>query len=533
MEPKNYAISTKELILKQAKHKGGTETFVYEPSNIEEEPLGNLYIIGWMKNGSASAKASADKQNDLSFVPNLIASLMKREFYKQNGEPAEILFESALKKANAALSDIAASTANLGDVLGLCIINVAGEKIRFAQTSPTKALLWRDNGIIDISHRDKEKGKRDFFTSVVAGDIFSGDNIIFGTAGMFDLFSDAGIKKLGLLKQTEQAEIISGLYQKNAKEAGLSDQAAVLLEVKKQKEKLSLINPIAKISETKNKLIKETKRLEIKLDKKHKITAGLIALFIILSPLYIASQTRLAAARQIRLNISEAEKISLSDKESARALLVKAQTSLPTLLSNGYLADETRKISEEIDKKISALDGIYKDAPAEWAKLDLGAFKFLPQHISETRNAIYIFGAKADLAYKIDKDKKNSVFLPLISGEEFAIERIFEKDGDIYLINDTEKSAYVFYPENDEIKKVEKTLRNILTVPSKQNSRATGNLIYYADNPGKIIKETKDKPKPEKFLLGSDITIVDFTLSTDAKNIYILAKNKILSLENK
>src|SRR3989344_7621059 len=222
MDPKNYAISTKELILKQAKHKGGTETFVYEPSNIEEEPLGNLYIIGWMKNGSASAKASADKQNDLAFVPNLIASLMKRELYKQNSEPAEVLFESALKKANAALSDIAASTANLGDVLGLCVINIAGEKIRFAQTSPTKALLWRDNGIIDISHRDKEKGRRDFFTSVVAGDIFSGDNIIFGTAGMFDLFSDAGIKKIGLLKQMEQAEIITGLYQKNAKEAGLS-----------------------------------------------------------------------------------------------------------------------------------------------------------------------------------------------------------------------------------------------------------------------------------------------------------------------
>src|SRR3989344_2610315 len=118
MEPKNYAISTKELILKQAKHKGGTETFVYEPSNIEEEPLGNLYIIGWMKNG----------QKDLAFVPNLIASLMKREFYKQNGEPAEVLFESALKKANSALSDIAASTANLSDVLGLCIINIAGGK---------------------------------------------------------------------------------------------------------------------------------------------------------------------------------------------------------------------------------------------------------------------------------------------------------------------------------------------------------------------------------------------------------------------
>ena len=533
MEPKNYAISTKELILKQAKHKGGTETFVYEPSNIEEEPLGNLYIIGWMKKGSASAKASADKQNDLSFVPNLIASLMRREFYKQNGEPAETLFEISLKKANAALWDIAASSANLADVLGLCVINIAGEKIRFAQSSPIKALLYRDNGVIDISHRDKEKGKRDFFASVVAGDIFSGDKIIFGTAGVLDLFSDSGIKKLGSLNQTEQAEIISGLYQKNAREAALPDQAAVLLEIRKQKEKSVIVKPIAAVSEAKKKLVRETRRIEIRFDKKHKIIAGLIALFIILSPLYIASQARRATARQIKLNISKAENISSSDKESARALLARAQASLPVLLSNWYLAEETQKISEEIDKKLSALDGIYKDAPAEWAKFDLGAFKFSPQYISDTQDAIYIFGAQADLAYKINGSAKNAVFIPLLSGEEFAIERILEKDGDIYLINDTEKSAYIFYPENGEIKKVEKTLKKILGEPSKQNSRTSGDSVYYADNPGKIIKETRNQPKPEKFLLGSNITIIDFTLSADAKNIYVLARDKILAVGNR
>ena len=523
MDPKNYAISTKELILKQAKHKGGTETFVYEPSNIEEEPLGNLYIIGWMKNGG----------KDLSFVPNLIASLMKREFYKQNGETAETLFETSLKKANAALSDIAASTANLGDIMGICVINIAGGKIRFAQTSPTKALLYRDNGVSDISHKDRDKSRHDFFTSVVAGDIFSGDKIIFGTAGVLNLFSDNGIKKLGSLSQSEQAEIISGLYQKNAKEVGLPDQAAVLLEIKKQKEKPIIAKPIAAVSEAKKKLVRETRRIEIRFDKKHKIIAGLIALFIILSPLYIASQARLATARQIKLNISEAENIASTDKESARALLARAQASLPTLLSNWYLAEETRKISEEIDKKLSSLDGIYKDAPAEWAKFDLGAFKFSPQHISETQSAIYIFGAKADLAYKIDKDKKNSVFIPLLSGEEFAIERILEKDGDIYLINDTEKSAYVFYPSTGETAKVAKTIKKILAAPSEKNSRVVGDAVYRADNPGKIIKETKNQPKPEKFLLGSDITIIDFTLSTDTKNIYVLARDKILAVGNR
>ena len=523
MELKNYTISTKELILKQAKHKGGTETFVYEPSNIEEEPLGNLYIIGWMKN----------EKNDLSFVPNLIASLMKREFYKQNGEPAEVLFESALKKANAALSDIAASTANLGNILGLCVTNIAGSKVRFAQTSPVKALLYRDNGVMDISHKDSGKSRHDFFTSVVAGDIFSGDKIIFGTAGVFDLFSDNGIKKLGSLSQSEQADIISGLYQKNAKEVGLPDQAAVLLEIRKQKEKPIIVKPIAAVSEAKKKLVRETRRIEIRFDKKHRISARLISLFIILSPLYIASQARRATARQIRLNISEAENISPTDKESARALLARAQASLPTLLSNWYLAEETRKISEEIDKKLSALDGIYKDASAEWAKFDLGAFKFSPQYISDAQDAIYIFGAQTDLAYKIDKDKKSAVFIPLVSGEEFAIERILEKDGYIYLANDTDKSAYVFYPENDEIKKVEKTLKKILATPSEQNSRIVGDAVYRADNPGKIIKTTKNRPKPEKFLLGSNITIIDFTLSPDKKNIYILAKDKILSLENK
>lgn len=523
MGPKNYTILAKELILKQAKHKGGTETFVYEPSNVEEEPLGNLYVIGWMTSG----------QNELTFVPNLIASLMRREFYKQNGAAAEAMFEASLKKANAALSDIAASNANLTDILGLCVVNIADGKVRFAQTSPVKALLYRDDSVIDISHRNKERNGKDFFPSVVAGDIFPRDKLIFGTASVFNLFSDSGIKKLGSLGLDGQAEIISGLYQKNARTASLADQAAILLEIKKQKESRGIANQISAVNEAKNKIIKETRRIEIRFDRKHKIIAGLIALFIILSPWYLASQARLAAARRIRLNISEADKIAPNDKESARALLQKARIALPTLLSNWYLADEARKISEEIDNKINALDGIYKETATEWAKIDISAFNFSPQYVFDAQNAIYIFGSKADLVYKINKNNRSATFIPLLSGEEFAIERMFEKDGDIYLINDSDKSAYVFYPSTGETAKAAKTLKKILGTPSKQNSRTAGDAFYYADNPGKIIKETKGREKSEKFLLGSDIAIVDFTLSFDGKNIYILTKDKILRIENK
>ena len=46
----NFAIDVKELILTQNGKNMGTETFVYEPSNIEEEALGNLYIIGCLHN---------------------------------------------------------------------------------------------------------------------------------------------------------------------------------------------------------------------------------------------------------------------------------------------------------------------------------------------------------------------------------------------------------------------------------------------------------------------------------------------------
>lgn len=519
MESKNYFILTKELILKQNKRDGGTETFVYEPSNIEEEPLGNLYIIGWI----------SQHKKELAFIPNLAASLMRREFYKPSGDdPVETRFESGLKKTNAALLDIEAANPDLAGDIGLGIINTARGKIRLAHIGGLAALLYRGKEMIDISQNNQSKKKKEFFSSIITGDILQGDRLIFSTEKIIDLFSDTGLKKLGALDIKNRADIISELYQKNCQEMSLPDQAAILLEIKNRKEtqtfsfkKSGLIGPpVKKYASYLSSLSK------FRLNKKGKIISLFLFLLIVFLSIYLPVQSRFSIIKTISEQIKEADKMSLTDKKSSLVLLENAQNSALQMISTWYVAETARKLSAEIDKKINALNGIYKETPVELAKLQIEGVKFHPQYVFDGENAIYVFGSSADMVYKIKKDDTpHPSFAPLRVENAFAIERAFEKDGAIYLINDTGKSAYVFYPETEETEPVIKSLKKILAAPS--------NTAYYLDGPNKIIKETGVEKSREEFLLDSSVPIIDFAISKDGKSIYLLTKDKILSIENK
>src|SRR3989339_2074568 len=135
MESTHFTIGTKELILKQGKEGGGTETFVYEPSNIEEERLGNLYIIGRLEN----------RKSEFEFLPNLVASVIKREFYKLDDADTEIHFENALQKANATLRDIGKANEGVLDDAHFCVVNITGETIRLSKFGNIVTFLYREN----------------------------------------------------------------------------------------------------------------------------------------------------------------------------------------------------------------------------------------------------------------------------------------------------------------------------------------------------------------------------------------------------
>ncbi len=214
---KEHNIKIRELILTSDKKTFSCETFVYEPSNIEEESLGNLYIVGWVKS----------QKKDLEFLPNLIASIAKREFYKLSDKDPETSFENCLKKANAALLDISREHKNLRRHISFCILNTSKNKMRFSQIGEHFIYLLKNEVVLDIGSSKESKNR---FSAVISGDINVGDKYIFGTSKLGDLFSKKSIGRVLDDKIEKQAETINRIYEAESKEK--ENKEEIILKIK-------------------------------------------------------------------------------------------------------------------------------------------------------------------------------------------------------------------------------------------------------------------------------------------------------------
>ena len=85
----------KELIFDVKEPTVYCESFVYEPSNVEEERLGHLFMIGRIRNVSETS----------FYLINLLASRIKREYYSNYHRSMEVATESALKEGNKLLKE--------------------------------------------------------------------------------------------------------------------------------------------------------------------------------------------------------------------------------------------------------------------------------------------------------------------------------------------------------------------------------------------------------------------------------------------
>jgi len=387
----NYRIGAKEIILKQNKRAAGTETFVYEPSYIEEEALGSLYVIGWLKN----------HRQDLDFLSNLLASILRREFYKLNGGGAEVNFENALKKANASLADIAKTNAAAAEDIGICATNISGSNIRFAKTGNIVTLLFRDGKVTDMSKQSKAdnaddsprktKSKKNAFSSVVSGMIYPGDKFIFATEKITDLFSEKGIAKLFSLNLDGQAEIITEIYQKNRQEIPLADQAVILLEIKEPRDpaylsisrnianKINIMEnagalvgvkrrfaPLANLrlivdkakraKETLSGIKQKTKTAitDLKLHRKNiSILSIAIGGLVLFGFGYFSVNAKINMVRDINSALINSEKMSKENKDQAIDTLKNAQEIAMRMFSSLYLSGTAERLFKEINIKIN------------------------------------------------------------------------------------------------------------------------------------------------------------------------------------
>lgn len=182
-------------------------TFVYEPTNISEKVLGNLYMVGEVDLPHKS------QQHNSSYLINLIASIIKREYYcDPKRSPLESI-ESALVKANFALSDFAENgNINWMHHLHFVIATIADNVLHLTQTGYAKCLLLREEEITDIGKslpsKEKDFNPLKTFLHVASGTIEINDKILITTPEMFNILSLEKLRRI----------ILAGNVKDNIKE---------------------------------------------------------------------------------------------------------------------------------------------------------------------------------------------------------------------------------------------------------------------------------------------------------------------------
>ena len=238
IQTENLRVEAKELVAAPRETKGAfCDTFVYEPENIQEQALGNLYIVGGISNKLA---------NNSSYLVNLLASIVKKDYYanpKRN--PFEAL-ESALHKANMTLADFTESgnTSWIGN-LDMVVAVWQDKILHFSLAGKIKIYLLRNNEITDIGQNllKNETKPHPFktFANIASGSLEEGDKIIFATPAIANEFSSGTLKNIFSIETSEGAlKKIEDFFQKEKNKENLG---MLTLEIKKEilpKEEISL-----------------------------------------------------------------------------------------------------------------------------------------------------------------------------------------------------------------------------------------------------------------------------------------------------
>ncbi|MEA1926032.1 MAG: hypothetical protein U9M90_02165, partial [Patescibacteria group bacterium] len=179
----------KVLACKNKELESFINVFHFKKENLAESQLGELFgIIKVFDHSEQSA-----------YIPNLIARVIKKEFYSNTKISAEKAFENALKKANIALSDLARhEIVNWMEKFHAVVGIIQNDNFFFTQAGGGKIILLRNDKIDDISH---EFGKSDTehpiktFSDISSGSLFVNDKIIFATESLLESLSWENLKR--------------------------------------------------------------------------------------------------------------------------------------------------------------------------------------------------------------------------------------------------------------------------------------------------------------------------------------------------
>jgi hypothetical protein len=215
------------------------DSFCFEPQNAYEKRLGNLYLVGLLKN-------SLPQHN--KFIQNL-SEIIKKIYYKNSSLKPEKALKESLKAANNHLEEIAKK----GDVswlgnLSFVIISLFPRtkpwwnvELNLAKIGDFKVLLIRNSQIIDIDQRlknidDFEPYPLKIFSNIISGKLSEGDTIAVLSLEIYQAFSkEKVLKEIAEKAASKFVDIVNSKKKELVKASGI----CLLLSLDKEKKEKS------------------------------------------------------------------------------------------------------------------------------------------------------------------------------------------------------------------------------------------------------------------------------------------------------
>ncbi|PIR73779.1 MAG: hypothetical protein COU40_00715 [Candidatus Moranbacteria bacterium CG10_big_fil_rev_8_21_14_0_10_35_21] len=221
------------LVCNDNRWKPNIEIFVQSPENVIQGNLGTIFGIFEVN----------DDQKNSSYIANYLISVIKKEYFSRPKRGSIESFESALHKANLALSVLAehGDVNWIGKLNGLIAV-IEKNNIHLSQAGTASAFLFRKNFLTDISEglssEESAPNPLKTFTNISSGRIEDLDRIFITTEGTFTVFSHEEIKK------NFQRFSYDALMQflKTALGNELEKNASILIEIR-AKEKIEFSAP--------------------------------------------------------------------------------------------------------------------------------------------------------------------------------------------------------------------------------------------------------------------------------------------------
>ena len=207
------------------------DSFCYEAENIFEKRVGNLYMVGSLKNSILQNSRLLDR----------LAKTIKERFYGFSAHSPESALREGLKKANEFLEKIARE----GDVswlgnLNFVVISLKNFDLNFTKVGNLKILLLRNGQIMDIDKNVDLQGIEPYplkiFSNIIVSSLAEEDKILILTDEVFKAFSSENIlNKIAESISFEEKELKKILKQKEEKLLNIAGTCLIIKITKENK----------------------------------------------------------------------------------------------------------------------------------------------------------------------------------------------------------------------------------------------------------------------------------------------------------